>query len=141
MLALAIEWSPPTVSTNGGFCGAYSLQQAALNFGAWVSQDLVRKANRKQPGPYTMHGDGVEGYEVVPSNVAFTAAGLGLAFDEWDYNSTAPQADAFKSFIKSHLVQGHPVVWLPMCKGDPHVGYPGTSPGPGRARPRGRAGH
>ena len=23
----------------------------------WVSQDLVRKANRDQPGPHNMHGD------------------------------------------------------------------------------------
>ena len=34
----------------GGFCGAFSLQHAALAFGAWVSQDLVRKANRDQTG-------------------------------------------------------------------------------------------
>ena len=69
---------------NGGFCGAYSIQQSALNFGAWISQDLVRKANREQPGPYTMHGNKVEGYEVVPTNIAFTAEHLGLIYDEWD---------------------------------------------------------
>ena len=30
---------------NGGFCGAFSVQQCALAHGAWISQDLVRKAN------------------------------------------------------------------------------------------------
>jgi len=75
-----------------------------------------------------MHGNEVEGYEVVPTNIAFTAESLGLLYDEWDYNATAPQADAFKAFVKFHLVRGEPVVWLPMCKGDPHIGYPGTSP-------------
>ena len=28
---------------NGGFCGAFSIQQAALAHGAWISQDLVRR--------------------------------------------------------------------------------------------------
>ena len=34
----------------GGFCGAFSVQQAALSAGAWISQDLIRKANIAQPG-------------------------------------------------------------------------------------------
>ena len=39
---------------NGGFCGAFSTQHAALAFGAWISQDLVRKANRNSAGPHNM---------------------------------------------------------------------------------------
>ena len=39
---------------NGGFCGAWSLQQCALAHGAWISQDLVRKANRNSAGPHNM---------------------------------------------------------------------------------------
>ena len=39
---------------NGGFCGAWSIQQSAKAFGAWVSQDLVRKANRNSAPPHTM---------------------------------------------------------------------------------------
>ena len=70
---------------NGGFCGAWSVQQCALAHGAWISQDLVRKANAASPPPHTMHGDADEGYEVMPSNVAFTARALKLAYDEWDY--------------------------------------------------------
>lgn len=41
---------------NGGFCGAFSVQQAALSTGAWISQDYVRKANRDFQGAKVMHG-------------------------------------------------------------------------------------
>eukprot|EP00729_Bicosta_minor_P021658 gene21658-23824_t len=47
----------------GGFCGALSVQAGALAQGAWISEDLVRKANNfgkghcdggepGRPGPY-----------------------------------------------------------------------------------------
>jgi len=103
---------------NGGFCGAFSVQHAALSAGAWISQDLVRKANRNGPGPHHMHGDETLGYEVVPVNVAATAEGLKLRYSEWDYNQPAPQAAAYKRWLKAQLTAGHPVVWFPMCKGD-----------------------
>lgn len=116
---------------NGGFCGAFSTQHAALGVGAWVSQDLVRKANRLQPGPHFMHGDKNLGFEVMPSNVAATARGLRLAYDEWDYTQPSPQAPAFKRWLKAHLAKGHAIVWFPMCKGDPHVCYPLSCPNGG----------
>ena len=54
-----------------------SLDPAA--FGAWISQDLVRKANKDQTGiPQHMHGDTTVGWEVVPINVAYTAKQLKL---------------------------------------------------------------
>jgi len=118
---------------NGGFCGAFSTQHAALGAGAWVSQDLVRKANREQPGAHHMHGDRTEGFEVMPSNVAFTATKLKLAFEEWDYTQPSPQAPAFKKWLKKQLAQGRPIVWFPICKGDPHVCYPGSCPNGGAA--------
>ena len=93
---------------NGGFCGAWSIQQSAKAFGAWVSQDLVRKANRDQSIPHFMHGDAALGYEVVPSNQAYTAEKLKLTFDEFDYTQPAPQAAAWKAFVKGHLVRGEP---------------------------------
>jgi len=108
-------------NVNGGFCGAFSIQQGALAHGAWISQDLVRKANGDQDWiEHNMHGDPVLGYEVVPTNVAFTAQQLKLTYDEWDWNATAPQAAAYKTWVKSHLVQGSPVVMFPICKGDSH---------------------
>ena len=117
---------------NGGFCGAFSMQHAALAFGAWISQDLVRKANKDSAGPHNMHGDSTLGYEVVPVNVADTATGLKLAFDEWDYTSAKPQAAAFKVWLKSHLVKGEPIVWFPICKGDePFCPYKDACPNGG----------
>ena len=120
------------MNINGGFCGAFSTQHAALAFGAWISQDLVRKGNKDSPGPHNMHGDSTLGYEVVPSNVAATAEGLKLTYDEWDYNSPKPQADAFKKWLKKHLAAGEPIVWFPMCKGDgPFCPYRGACPNGG----------
>jgi hypothetical protein len=50
----SLQWN-----INGGFCGAFSIQQSALAQGAWISQDLVRKANKDQGIPHHMHGDEV----------------------------------------------------------------------------------
>jgi hypothetical protein len=118
---------------NGGFCGAWSTQQGALSVGAWISQDFVRKANKDQKGiEHNMHGDGTEGYEVMPSNVAYTANALKLDGIEWDYLQPTPQAPKFKAWLKSHLVKGRAIVWFPLCKGDPHQAYPGSAPNGGQ---------
>ena len=117
---------------DGGFCGAFSMQHAALTAGAWISQDLVRKANREQPGEHHMHGNRKEGFEVMPSNVAVTAQNLRLDFAMWDSTLPSPQAPAFKLWLKSHLAHGHPIVWFPMCKGDGNGCYPGSCPDGGR---------
>ena len=118
---------------NGGFCGAWSTQQNALSVGAWISQDLVRKANRAQTGiAHNMHGDTKVGYEVMPSNVAYTAASLKLSYEEWDYMQPAPQAKAFKVWLKKHLSKGRAIVWFPLCKGDGHDAYPGSAPNGGQ---------
>eukprot|EP01062_Namystynia_karyoxenos_P083164 TRINITY_DN9513_c0_g1_i1.p2 TRINITY_DN9513_c0_g1~~TRINITY_DN9513_c0_g1_i1.p2 ORF type:complete len:380 (+),score=154.50 TRINITY_DN9513_c0_g1_i1:130-1140(+) len=112
---------------NGGFCGAMSVQLNAMAFGAYISQDLVRKANTHGEG----HGSPAEGYEVLPGNVAETARNLKLTCDEWNYNQTKPQIAGYKRWMKKHLAQGHPVVWFVMCKGDGHVPYPGSNPNGG----------
>ena len=118
---------------NGGFCGAWSTQQNALSVGAWISQDYVRKANRLQTGiEHNMHGSTTEGYEVMPTNVAYTAQNLKLNYEEWDYNQPKPQAKAFKSWLKKHLVKGRAIVWFPICKGDSHSAYPGSVPNGGQ---------
>ncbi len=123
-----IQWE-----TSGGFCGAFSVQHAALGFGAWISQDLVRKANRDQTGiPHNMHGDTTVGFEVMPINVAYTSDKLKLNYEEWDYSSPPPQAAAYKKWLKQQLAAGHAVVFFPICKGDPHECYPGSCPGGGQ---------
>lgn len=112
---------------NGGFCGAVSIQSAALGVGAWISQDLVRKANTHGEG----HGTPDLGYEILPSNVAETVKNLKLDGEEWDYTQPKPQAAAFKSFIKRNLVKSHPIVWFPLCKGDSHDPYTADTPNGG----------
>uniref|UniRef100_A0A7S2F8Z7 Uncharacterized protein n=1 Tax=Octactis speculum TaxID=3111310 RepID=A0A7S2F8Z7_9STRA len=104
---------------------------SALAFGAWISQDLVRKANRNQSIPHYMHGDPDLGYEVVPTNIAYTAEMLKLAYDEWDYSEPSPQAAAWKKWTKGHLVKGQPVVMMPLCQGDSHSCYPFSCPNGG----------
>lgn len=126
---------------SGGFCGAFSTQQSALSAGAYISQDLVRKANIDQPGAHHMHGNSDPeacssdplgcGWEVMPSNVKYTADHLRLTSDEWDYTQPSPQAAAWKKWAKSHLVKQHPIAFFPMCKGDSHSPYPGSCPNGG----------
>ena len=65
------------------------------------------------------------------SNVKWTADHLRLKSVEWDYTQTSPQAPAWKAWVKSHLTKGQPVVFFPMCKGDPHQCYPGSCPNGG----------
>ena len=63
-----------------------------------------------------MHGDPTVGYEVMPINVVYTAQKLKLTFVEWDSAQPAPQAAAYKAWLKSHLSQGHPIVWFPIVR-------------------------
>jgi hypothetical protein len=138
-----VQWN-----TNGGFCGAFSLQTMMMAHGAWVSEDLIRKANIGSP--CFGHGNGPnsavctstndtqcistapEGCEVGPENYEQTCSGLRLVCDVWDYTQPKPQASAFKAWLKSHLVQGVPVVWVPMLKGASNTPYGNRScPGGG----------
>ena len=109
------------------------------------SQDLVRKANIDQPGPHHMHGNPDPrtcntsnlgcGWEVMPSNVKYTADHLRLTSDEFDYRQPSPQATAWKKWAKAHLVKRHPVRFLRALRSCPIVrGLARTS------RARGRAG-
>lgn len=64
-----------------------------------------------------------EGCEVGPENYAQTCKGLQLDCDVWDYNAHKPQTKAYKSWLKSHLVEGTPIVWVPMLKGASNTPY------------------
>jgi hypothetical protein len=79
----------------GGFCGSLSIQVMMLAHGAWVSEDLIRKANigARCHG----HSSPAEGCEVGPENYAETAQGLRLNHDVWNYSQPQPQSAAFGS--------------------------------------------
>ena len=105
---------------SGGYCGALSVQTIALSFGAYISQDVVRKAAPEGGG----HGDKRDGYEILHTNIAQALTKLRIRFDYWDFKSHAqPQVDAYRAWLKSHLVRFEPVVWFVMCKGDGHDTY------------------
>lgn len=138
-----VQWN-----INGGFCGSFSLQTVMMTRGAWVSEDLVRKTNIGAPcfghgnGPNSTICNSVNdsdcissgplGCEVGPENYAQTCKGLRLDCDIWDYTQPKPQANAYKHWLKSHLVTGTPVVWVPMLKGASNTPYGSRScPGGG----------
>ena len=115
--AVAVGPSPSLQwDMSGGFCGAFSVQQSALAVGAYISQDLVRKANIDQPGPHHMHGNPNPlncsadplgcGWEVMPSNVKYTADNLRLTSDEFDYSQPSPQVDTTGSSGGGSGMQG-----------------------------------
>jgi len=60
---------------SGGFCGSLSIQTIALTYGAWISQDIVRKNTPYGGGG---HGDKTLGYEVLPGNIAAALKNLKL---------------------------------------------------------------
>jgi hypothetical protein len=145
-----VQWEHPRVqwNINGGFCGSFSLQTLMMTHGAWLSEDLVRKANIG--APCFGHGNGPnsticqsakdidcissapEGCEVGPENYAQTCKGLRLDCDIWDYTQPKPQTTAYKAWLKSHLVKGTPIVWVPMLKGASNTPYGNRScPGGG----------
>eukprot|EP00755_Sulcionema_specki_P025032 Sspe_Gene.82394::Locus_54004_Transcript_1_2_Confidence_0.667_Length_1574::g.82394::m.82394 len=114
---------------SGGYCGSLSVQSGALYFGAWISQEQVRKATDHGEG----HGNPEKGYEILPTNIEQALRNLHLTYDAFDYNQTKPQAPAYKAFLKRHLVASHPVVWFVMCRGDgDQIPYPGSNPNNGR---------
>ena len=176
--APALQWD-----ISGGFCGSFSLQQAAYADplppiphppppipGRWA-QALRRRLDlagqgaqgehpparpahdawrqhpemREQSARMRLGGHAVSALSsslptssskasktLLPrSNVKWTADHLRLKSVEWDYTQTSPQAPAWKAWVKSHLTKGQPVVFFPMCKGDPHQCYPGSCPNGG----------
>jgi len=106
--------------TEGGFCGALSIQTIALTQGVWVSQDLIRKAAAPGGG----HGNEAEGYEILHTNIEGALTNLGFTYDAFDNaNTPLPQSYPYLGWLKSKLAQGQGVVWFIMCKGDGHNCY------------------
>lgn len=82
-----------------GYCGSCSIQQSALFFGNWVSQDVVRKSIGDQ--------------ELLPGiNEAKAARALMFSADDWngDDKKGQKQYEDFMVWVRAHLLQKHPVV-------------------------------
>jgi len=64
---------------SGAFCAELSIQQSALSQGIWASQKVIRKAT--PASEFTVFfGNPIQGYEVVPPNIAGTFRTLGIRF-------------------------------------------------------------
>ena len=101
----------------GGYCGSMAVQDVTLGKGAWVSQQQVRD--------HTVHGGGHDN-EILATNIIEALTNLKLKFDAFDYkNSPVPQADAYRSWIKKHLVAGNGIAWMIMLEGGCYPVYPG----------------
>lgn len=103
---------------SGGFCGALSIQSIAMTYGAYISQDIVRKHAPEQSGS---HGDETLGYEISTENILPALEALSLTYDSWDSSSTAlPQGNAYLQWMKKQLVRGAGIVQFVLCAGDEH---------------------
>lgn len=104
----------------GGYCGSMSIQEIALGRGVWLSQQQVRD--------HTIDGGGND-HEILETNIALALKDLKLNFEAFDYKGTpTPQADAYRTWIKGQLSQGHGLVWMIMLRGGQYPVYPALSP-------------
>ena len=90
-----------------GYCGETGLQSAALHFGSWVSQEIVR--NSDGPCSSSQKLTGVCQLLVGVNDVT-SATNLKLKYTKWNSNLATPQSTAFLSWIKSSLDLGYPIV-------------------------------
>jgi hypothetical protein len=72
---------------SGGFCGSLSIQSIALTYGAYISQDRVRKQTPYGGGG---HGNPKDGYEVLPANIDTTLNNLKLNHSMFDTSLPKP---------------------------------------------------
>ena len=110
----------------GGYCGSWATQRAALNVGAWFSQQQVRD--------HTSPGGGHDN-EILSTNIVEAYNNLKLDFEAFDYKNTPrPQQKAYASWLKKQLIAGNSVAWMIMWSGQQYPIY-------GLKAPAGMYGH
>jgi len=98
---------------NNGYCGEASIQQAALYFGTYISQYRAREII-----------DPTQQQDVwVPDNSGPIFDALRLSYSAWDPNQSTPQYQKYLVWIKSHLQQGHPVIFDVFVQGESDPDY------------------
>jgi hypothetical protein len=99
----------------GGYCGSWATQRAALNQGAWVSQQQVRDHTYNCGGHDT---------EILSCNIEVAWTNLKFDFNAFDYNNTKqPQTTAFTKWLKKQLLDGYVVAWMIMWSGQAYPIY------------------
>merc|ERR1719277_1380437 len=102
---------------HGGYCGAWSVQRAAMAKGAYMSQQQVRD--------HAKYGGGHD-EEILNTNIDGALEKLKIKGEGFQYNVLpTPQSDEYLKFMKKHLVAGNPVIWMIMFSGNsyPDAGY------------------
>lgn len=95
-----------------GYCGSMSIQSAALYYGNWISQDMVRHS--------------VGNKEILHTNIAAAISQLRFGVDAWQYTQySIPQWQPYLQWMKKSLANGWPVMWFIYCKGDSHGPHDG----------------
>ena len=104
---------------NGGYCGSWSVQRAALTKGAWISQQQVRDHTSPSPGAPASHDN-----EILSPNIDEALQNLKLKHEGFDYRTApVPQQPAYFKWLKSQLVQNRTVVWMIMWNGQSYPAY------------------
>jgi len=85
-----------------GYCGSLSAQTAALGWGAWISQDQVRKS--------------IGDHEIGPSNMEDALRALKWNYEKWNTRATRPQWKNYLVWMKNHIHKRHPCIWYIMTK-------------------------
>lgn len=85
-----------------GYCGSLSAQTAALGWGAWISQDQVRKS--------------IGDHEVGPSNMESALRALKWNYEKWNTGAQRPQWKKYLVWMKNHIGNRHPCIWYVMTK-------------------------
>lgn len=102
---------------HGGYCGAWSVQRAALTKGAYISQQQVRD--------HAAFGGGHDN-EILNTNIDGTFSKLHIKAEDFQFNVLpTPQETEYLKFMKRQLVSDNPVIWMVMFAGDsyPDAGY------------------
>ncbi len=96
--------------TDGGFCGEASLQTAALHYGAWISQGLIRKA--------------AGGELLLGVNEGKALKAFRLTHEPWDSKGQPkPHFKPFAVWLKGHLLQHSPCIVALYLAGSTHQEY------------------
>ena len=104
---------------NGGYCGSWAVQRAALSKGAWISQQQVRDHTSPAPGAPPSHDN-----EILSPNIAEALRNLKIKAEGFDFqHAPVPQQPAYFSWLKGQLVQNHTVVWMIMWDGQSYPAY------------------
>ncbi len=82
---------------DGGYCGETSLQSIALLYGAWISQDVVRKV--------------AGGEMLLGVNDAKALDALHFTYVLWNSESSAPQFQGFAAWLKGNLARQTPAIF------------------------------